>query len=243
MLDGDLTRLESFSRSKRLNVLKSLIAFSKFLGCYESFKARIRNHGIRWQSQDSFSSFLRMANSGNGLREWIRECLRVLDDRGRLLLLLALASGLRKSECFKSFNLIIRLNREGRLSEYYNPSLQVLEHFRFEKLFIRRTKNVYISFIPRSLVDRIAASKPVSYPSIRNRLKKRGLGTRLNELRDHYATFMVQHGLIREEVDLLQGRIGKTIFMRNYFSPSLQDLGQRTIAAVNSLLEDLEIEL
>ncbi len=184
-----------------------------------------------------------MANSGNGLSEWIQKCLRLLDDRGRLLMLLALSTGLRKSECFKSFNLIIRLNREGRLSEYYNPGLQVLEHFRFEKLFIRRTKNVYISFIPRSLVDRIAASKPVSYPAIRNRLKKRGMKIRLNEIRDHYATFMVQHGLIREEVDLLQGRIGKTVFMRNYFSPSLQDLGQRTLSALNRMLEDLQVEL
>jgi intergrase/recombinase len=38
---------------------------------------------------------------------------------------------------------------------------------------------------------------------------------RFNEIRDYFATFMVHHGLIKEEVDLLQGRVGKSIFMRH----------------------------
>lgn len=44
---------------------------------------------------------------------------------------------------------------------------------------------------------------------------------RLYELRGYYGTFMVHNGLIREEVDLLQGRVGKFIFMRHYFSPNI----------------------
>ena|GEM_PF-4013751 len=31
---------------------------------------------------------------------------------------------------------------------------------------------------------------------------------RINELRAHFATFMIKNGLIREEVDILQGRMG-----------------------------------
>jgi len=41
---------------------------------------------------------------------------------------------------------------------------------------------------------------------LENDSSKNGLKVRINELRDYFATFMVKHGLIREEVDLLQGK-------------------------------------
>ncbi len=62
-----------------------------------------------------------------------------------------------------------------------------------------------------------------------------GSSVRLNELRDYYATFMVHNGLIREEVDLLQGRVGKSMFMQHYFSPNIEDLGDRVLTAVDRI--------
>jgi hypothetical protein len=103
-------------------------------------------------------------------------------------------------------------------------------------LFLRRTKNAYISFVSRPFVQKIVKSESVTYAAIIKRLKRRGLKTRINELRDYYATFMVRHGLIREEVDLLQGRIPPNIFIRHYWSPSFKDLRDRTLEA-NILLE------
>lgn len=47
---------------------------------------------------------------------------------------------------------------------------------------------------------------------------------RLQHLRHYSATMMIQNGLLREEADLLQGRIGKTAFMQNYFSPNIENL-------------------
>jgi len=119
---------------------------------------------------------------------------------------------------------------------YYNEELNCLEHFKFKELFLRRTKNAYISFVPKSLILEIATSKQVTYPAIIKRLKRKSLKTRINELRDYYGTFMVRHGLIREEVDLLQGRIPPNIFIRHYWSPSFKELRDRTIEAI-SLLE------
>jgi len=52
---------------------------------------------------------------------------------------------------------------------------------------------------------------------------------RLYELRDYYGTFMVHKGLTGEEVDLLQGRVGKSIFMRHHFSPNIKDLRDNKI--------------
>ena len=61
---------------------------------------------------------------------------------------------------------------------------------------------------------------------------------RLNELRDYYATFMVHNGLIREEVDLLQGRVGKSIVMQHYFSPNIEDLRYRVLTAVDRIRQN-----
>ncbi len=53
--------------------------------------------------------------------------------------------------------------------------------------------------------------------------------SRINELRDNFGTFMVRNGLIKEEVDLLQGRIPPSIFIRHYWSPSFVELKERAL--------------
>jgi intergrase/recombinase len=76
---------------------------------------------------------------------------------------------------------------------------------------------------------------------LKRRLAKNKLERRLRDLRDHFATFMVFHGLLREEVDILQGRVGRSIFMRHYFSPSLKELKDKTLKAVNALINQMAI--
>jgi intergrase/recombinase len=56
-------------------------------------------------------------------------------------------------------------------------------------------------------------------------------------LREYFATYMLNHGLLREEIDLIQGRIGKSLFMKHYFSPAIKDLKNRTLNAVQMLSE------
>jgi len=48
---------------------------------------------------------------------------------------------------------------------------------------------------------------------------------------------MLNHGLLKEEIDLIQGRIGKSLFMKHYFSPAIKDLKNRTLNAVQMLSE------
>jgi len=158
----------------------------------------------------------------------------------QLLLRFAVITGLRKNEAIQSFNLIIHLHENADLENYYKEKLSCLEHFKFKELFLRRTKNAYISFVPKDLILKVASSKQVTYPAIIKRLKRKGLRTRINELRDYYATFMVRHGLIREEVDLLQGRIPPNIFIRHYWSPSFKELRDRTLKSIEQLEELLQ---
>ncbi|MEJ5326969.1 MAG: integrase [Candidatus Bathyarchaeia archaeon] len=236
MLNGDFKELETFSGSKKNAVLKALIALSKFLGIYEQFRATLSRHGVKFARTDSLNAFLRiMSNNSEDLLEWYSKAVSVLRENGKLFLRFALISGLRKAEAIKSFNLIISLAKENNLKNYFNEDLSCLEHFKFKQLFLRGKKNVYITFIPKSMVNEIANSEPITYEAIRKRLLRNGLNLRINELRDYFATFMVQHGLIREEVDLLQGRIPPSLFVRSYWTPSLKELRDRTLKNITRL--------
>jgi intergrase/recombinase len=235
MLNGNLRELDSFSKSKKNNVLKALIALSKYLGVYEQFKARKASYGIKWENQNSLQAFLRIKNTKPGLKERLKACVGNLDNTYATFIKFKALSGLRKSEAINAFNLIIELYKEGNLSKYYNSELESLEHFRYENTFIRGSKNVFFSFIPKQFIEQIVVCNPISESTLKRRLKKYGMGLRLNELRDYYATYMVHHEVIREEVDLLQGRIGKSIFVRHYFSPAINDLRDRALKAVKKL--------
>jgi intergrase/recombinase len=94
---------------------------------------------------------------------------------------------------------------------------------------------VFFSFIPEDLIESIQKCQSSSYESLRLRLKRRGYSVRLKELRHYFATFMVHNGLIREEVDLLQGRIGRSLFMKHYFTPDIERLRDKTLKAVDKM--------
>jgi intergrase/recombinase len=236
-LMSNLSMLDSFSKSKKYHVLQSLIALSKYLGCYEEFKVQIKTHGIKWHKASSLEAFLRIRNNSNSdVLEWLRQVSKVLGEHSETFLEFILISGLRTSEAIESFNLIIKLSKEKRLEEYYNENHCTLEHFAFPKMFLRTTKNAFISLVPGDLVKKVSQCKPVTYASMKMKLQRKHISLRFDELRDYFGSFMVQHGnLIREEVDLLQGRIGESIFTRHYFSPSFQELRDRTLAAIDKL--------
>jgi intergrase/recombinase len=224
----------------RANVLKSLINLSKYLGEYESFKSQLKNHGIKWVTTDnSFNSFLAIVNNQHStLGQWYKDAMTVLPDNEKLYLRFTLLSGLRKDESINSMMLIQKLAREGKLNEYWNTEIGILEHFKYGDLFLRNTKNVYISIIPKELVQQIANSQPVYYTTIRKHLEKNKLTLRIKELRSYYATFLRKNGIIAELVDLLQGRIPKSVFARHYLKVEDVKALVTQVLAVTAKLEE-----
>jgi intergrase/recombinase len=150
-----------------------------------------------------------------------------------------LLSGLRKSEGMQAFNLIIQMHRENRLEEYFNEELSMLEHYKY-KQFLRNTKNAYITIVHKDLVMQIANSKPVSYNAIHCYLMRKRIILRIKELRSYYASFMVRHNIISEEVDLLQGRVPKSVFARHYLKENPAELRDRTLKAITELEQTLD---
>lgn len=69
-------------------------------------------------------------------------------------------TGSRKEEGIIAFNKIIELKRQSKLNEYYNEEKGLLEHFKYKEQFLRRTKNVFLSIVPKGLVLNISNSQP-----------------------------------------------------------------------------------
>jgi intergrase/recombinase len=240
MLGGDLRELQLLSPSVRDHVIKALIALSKYSGVYDSFKSKLKNYGIKLSTPDTFSAFLRILNGNSSdVLKWYNEAKPILRENERIFLKYVLYSGLRKEEGIKSFNRIIELSKANKLSEYYDTNLNCLMHFKYPKDFIRRTKNCFISFALENLIMEIANSEPITYGMIRKRLHRNKLKCRINELRDYFGTYLLQHGILEPEINLLQGRIPPSIFIRHYWSPKLSELKDRTLKAISELEQTL----
>jgi intergrase/recombinase len=61
----------------------------------------------------------------------------------------------------------------------------------------------------------------------------------LKEPRSYFASFMVRHNIISEEVDLLQGRVSKSVFVRHYLKENPTELRDRALEALRQLEQTL----
>jgi intergrase/recombinase len=235
---SDVSGIESISPTTRNNAIKSLIILSKFLGITEEFKNDLKSYGIKLSRPDALSAFTRIYTNNNAnLGEWLSKVKPILRTEENLLLQFLKLTGLRKQKAINSFNMIISLSQQGKLSDYLNSELGILEHFRYKAEFLRGAKNCYISIIPESLIAEITKSQPVTYAALIKRLQRRKILCRISELRDYYGTFMIKHGLVAQEADLLCGRIPPSIFVRHYFSPAIRELRDRTLKTLGEMDE------
>ena len=225
---GNLKDLDLLSVHRRAHVVKALILLSKFRGNYSEFKAKLSEYGIKWERSNGLRAFLRIFSaSNNDVLKWCREAQGNLRENEVLFSKFLLYSGLRVSEAIHSFNLVIELSEEDRVSDYFDSGFGVLCRFKFPTLFIRRTKNCYITFLEPEFLQQITASQGMSYSGVRKRLERKHQRLRFNEFRDKFGTHLLSHGVLEAEINLLQGRIPVDIFIRHYWSPKLKELGTR----------------
>ena len=229
LIMGDLQPLLELTPAKRRHALAALAALAKFTGQYERFRMLRRRYGIKTESQVKIS-FQMDKGSLEDLAKWIRRARDVLGAYIDFLM----ATGMRPREAIKSFNLIRELDRDGRIDSYYKDGF--LEHFRFEKMFIRRSKRVYVSYAPKEIIQAIIDyPEDLSIKKINYRLEKIKLPIRLKEIRKLWASYMTKF-LSEPEINLIQGRVSKSVFMQHYFNPNyIPDLRQRLEKGVKSL--------
>ena len=241
LLKRNFNKLKLVTPSQREHAMKALAVLSKFLGVYEDFRSLVKNYGLKWSSRKSSDLIIdRLTKTTNPdeIFDWIKEVKNVMPELSDFMDLMAI-SGLRFSEAIESFNLIIKLARKGRLKEYYNSEKKILEHFRFKDIFIRRSKKVFISFVPKELVERISQNKPIEWNKTKKKVARKVKRLRFADIREFHGSFITKY-LRQPEIDFLHGRASSSVFMRNYFNPTwIADLKVRTFKAVKEIQREI----
>jgi len=238
LLNRDLSELLSIRKTKRTNIVKALANLSKFIGMHDEFLQLMHKHDLEWSgksSEELVIERLTKIQDPNEVFEWIKQVKQARMELSDFTDFMAI-TGLRFVEALKSYNLIIKLAREGKLNEYYNEEKRTLEHFRFKEIFMRKSKKAFISFVPKDLVERISLNSTLpSTDAIQARVKKAGLKLRFSDIREAHASFMTKY-LTQPEIDFIHGRVTTSIFMANYFNPALiSDLKQRIFRAISDI--------
>ena len=154
--------------------MESLAALSKFTGTYDTWQVIKKQAGLKWEQADAMSTInALLSGEATGAIAWLREVAAKLPVAYRVTLVLAALTGLRPSEAAASCALIHELAQKGQLSDYYDAEMQMLQHFKYPKPFLRRTKNAYISFVTPRMLDIVAASKPVEFNTVSKFIQQR----------------------------------------------------------------------
>src|SRR6478609_8973366 len=96
----------------------------------------------------------------------LRNARSKLEKKYSSALLYCALTGLRPAEACLSMQLL-----KERKDDYLTKDNMILEHFRFPEVFMRRTKNAYISIMFKELLRVIEYSNFVSYNSLRLALR------------------------------------------------------------------------
>jgi|WetSurMetagenome_2_1015567.scaffolds.fasta_scaffold46483_3 intergrase/recombinase len=83
----------------------------------------------------------------------------------------------------------------------------------------------------------ISKANRVSYNAVDKKLDRAGLPMRIKRLRSVYATKMRENGLLSEQIDLVQGRVGRSIFLQHYFKQDSKVLSNRILKLTARLNE------
>ena len=239
LLSHDFSDLINLTDSMRPNAMKALSALSKYLGMHEDFKLLVKNYSLKWtgrSAEDLIIDRITKVQNPDQIFEWIREVKQVRPNLCEFMDFISV-TGLRLVEAVTSYNLIISLDREGKLNEYFNAENQTLEHFRFKTLFFRKSKKAFLSFVSKEMISNIKQKKSIaSDRAVVSAIRKKGLKSHFSDIREAHGTLLTKY-LKDNEIDFLHGRVTSSVFMRNYFNPSLiTDLQERMEVSAKEIL-------
>ena len=244
---GNAQSLLQVTPDKRIHAMKGLASLSRFLGCYDTWLQIRQRYNLKWSTgNESLAAFQRFFDDSKTLDtmlDWVRKAIREVlpADMGKIIKFNCM-TGLRPNEAIAAIRLLNAQCTTTTTQQYYNPERQCLEHFRHPEVFLRRTKTAWISFITKEQLSAIGilGCKTHSYVAIQYRLARSGIGCHLGYCRKIFGSWLRQNGgIVSEAVDLLQGRVPRTVFARNYFTPSVQ-YRQTVLNALEKLQRAIE---
>jgi intergrase/recombinase len=230
---GDASNLLTLSDSKRRHVMKGLTAYSKWIGKYDKWQKIKSKYQIKWSNGISnnllFHNIIDNTDTDK-MTEWV---IQMINDFPRFsnILRFNIMTGLRPQEAIDSFNILLSHKRQ----EYLSDDKKLLQHFKFPDLFLRRTKKAFISVVNDNILSLING-KELTYEMIRlNITRKTNTTFNMAYCRKIFATFLRNEGIESEIIDLLQGRIPNSIFVRHYYRPQLETVYNRVAGKLDKL--------
>jgi Archaeal phage integrase len=154
------------------------------------------------------------------------------------LLLFCTLTGMRGSECVESIRLL-NSGCHGGQQQYYSPQLQILQHYLFPQIFIRRTKAIYISVVNDEIIG-IAQNigQTPTLAGLKKAISVRKLSMHIKYCRKIHASWLHKKGISSDLIDVLQGRISRNIFLRHYLTPD-NSFKNKVLDAVSELQRQL----
>ncbi len=238
---SNASSLLQLSAEKRIHAMKALSCLAKYTGRFDQFLQLRQRYNLKWstgtEKLDAFERFFDDSKTLDTMLQWLRQVRQELPKSYSDFFMFCALTGLRASECVACIRLI---KDPKEFKTYYNEDRHCLEHFRFANIFIRRTKAAYISLVDKEILE-IAknCTNTPSYNALKMALRRKSLDMQLKYCRKIFASYLRQAGIESEIVDLLQGRVPKSVFARHYFTPSL-DYKDKVIRALDKLKQQKE---
>ncbi len=205
------------------------------MGCYDSWESIKKRYHLKWSHNDGLSFFNAITNGDNldSMLKWLKDTISKLSESDSNILIYCTVTGLRPTETRHSIELI-----HTDLDNYLNKDSMMLEHFKYPRQFIRKTKHAFVSIVDDSIIDLAQNTSQRSYNSTRMLLRKQSIEMHMAFCRKIFATYLRNNGIQPEIIDLLQGRVPKSVFLRHYYKP---DLGCGTRVITEKLLDEITV--
>jgi hypothetical protein len=235
----DASSVVKLTPDTKSHVMKALAALSKFLGKYDDWLGIIKRYQLKWSNGNkSINTFRAVFDSdGNDLKsmlKWIKGASTILPQEYKNILLFNTLTGLRPDEAQKSIWLI-----KTKENDYIDNGKGLLKHYQFPSIFLRKTKNAYVSIIDDQIlkIARNTPDKENYYNSLRKKISiKNNYGMNMYFCRKVFATYLRNRGIEAEIIDWLQGR-STTVFVSHYFRPDINEIITKRIKPI---LNDLQ---
>jgi hypothetical protein len=200
-----LTLLMRVPPNKRIHIMKAISSLARYTGQQDNWRAMRQRYGLSWSTGtekiDAFIRFFDDTKDLDTMLQWLREAMSAIPSQYANFFLFCTLTGLRASECVEAVRLI-----NSRANKYYNPEQQVLQHYRFPDIFIRRTKAVYISVVDDSIVSiaRKIQNNTLTLNALKMQSRHRKLSFRVKYCRKIYASYLHRCRISSDLIDMLQ---------------------------------------
>jgi intergrase/recombinase len=225
--------LLTVSAGRRKHAMLALIHLAEYNGCKQVFKEVKDNFGLKWpKKQYEFDLFDK--TNINEMLDYIRKVRDLLPQQYANTVIYDTLTGLRVREATKSINFI-----QTQLKDYLNEDRMVLEHYKFKADFLRKSKNAYISIVTPETIE-IAKNASTNYEAMKGMLRHSKIPVNFKFARKIFATYMHDHQIPTEIVDMLQGRVSIGMFGRHYYRPDFNRYAERVRRLIPKLKKELE---